>query len=147
MRKVLFDHCVPDPLKNNFRREIKAEFARTHGLERTRNSELEKKAYELGYDALITIDTDFGEKEHPPEYYLPVFLLRAFPYLAASTLSVLVPRIKGKLPTGPEPGLYVWDFYKTKIRHARSLGKSDEMRKEIDIEREAEIEAIDRRSR
>ena len=78
MRKALFDHCIPDPLKTYFGREVEAEFARTHGLDRVRNSELEKQAYELGYDALITADTDFGKPGHP-EHHLPVFLLRAFP--------------------------------------------------------------------
>lgn len=147
MRKVLFDHCIPDSLKKNFKRETKAEFARTHGLERARNSELEKEACELGYDALITTDTDFGEKKHPAEYHLPVFLLRAFPYQAASTLAVLVPRIEEKHPVRPAAGLYVWDFYKTKIRNSRSLEKSGEIREEIDAERDAEIEAMHRRSR
>lgn len=146
MRKVLFDQCIPDPLKDNFEREIKAEFARTHSLEMLRNSELEKEAYELGYDALITVDTDFGKPGHP-EHILPVVLLRSHPSPKAPILSVLIPRVKAKLLRGAEPGLYIWDNYRGRIRASRSLPKSEELRKEAAAELEAEIEARHRRSR
>ena len=147
MLEVLFDHCTPDPLKDRFGREIKVDFARKRGLEMLRNSELEKKAHELGYNALITVDTDFGKPEHPLEYHLPVVLLRAFPLLAEFTVSVLIHRVKGKLLGGADPGLYIWDNYKGKIRAARSLAKSDELRKEAEAELEAEMEAKARQAR
>lgn len=74
MRKVLFDHCAPRPIKKKFGARIKITTAIQEGLEKTRNSELEKKAHELGYYALITVATDFGEPEHFPEYRMPVAL-------------------------------------------------------------------------
>ena len=111
------------------------------------NSELELKAYELGYYALITVDDDFGKPDHVPEYHLPVVLFRAFPLLVDFTVSVLVPRAKKTLLEGAEPGLYIWDNYRGRIRASRSLPKSYELRKEVAAELEAEIEARERRSR
>ena len=146
MPKALFDHCAPDQLKGRFEPEVKVNLARKHGLETVRNSELEKKAHELGYDALITVDTDFGKPGHP-EHLLPVFLLRAFPILAEFTLSVLVYKAKKDIIRGAEPGLYIWDNYRGRIRASRSLRRCYEIRRAVAAELEAEIEAMHRRSR
>lgn len=146
MPKALFDHCAPDQLKGRFEPEVKVNLARKHGLETVRNSELEKKAHELGYDALITVDTDFGKPGHP-EHHLPVFLLRSYPSLKAPVLSVLVYRVKGDLRRGAEPGLYIWDNYRVRVCDSRSLRRCYEIRRAVAAELEAEIEARALRSR
>lgn len=78
-RKVLFDHCVPSPLKDYFGGGLEITRSKDEGLAKVRNSELERRAFELGYEALITVDGDFGEERNHREYKMPLVLLRAFP--------------------------------------------------------------------
>lgn len=135
MLKVLFDNCTPSPLKREFGKGIKVTEARAVGLAEVYNSLLELTAHKLGYDALITVDTDFGKPEHIAEYNIPVVLLRAVPSVVVSTLSVLVPIAERSLLSGISPGVYVWDNYEGTILFSRSFAKSEELREELEAER------------
>lgn len=129
MLKVLFDHCTPRQLKREFGRDIRITEAQAEKLAKTRNGKLEKKAHELGYHALVTVDTDFGKPAYFPEYRMPVVLLRAIPSARPSALAVLIPEVKEALLSGLEPGLYIWDNYKGTPLFARSLAENKRKRK------------------
>lgn len=131
MIEALFDNCTPRLLRGEFGEGIKVTEARAVGLAEISNSELERKAYDLGYDALITVDTDLGKPEHIPKYHLPVVLLRAFPSAVPDTLSVLIPKAEEVLLSDPETGLYIWDNYKNKILSARSLDENEKQREKL----------------
>lgn len=129
MLEVLFDHCVPRPLRRQFGRGIKITEAQELGLEEVGNSALEKKAHKLGYGALITTDTDFAKPGHIPEFHIPVVLLRVFPRGAKGGLAVLIPGVERDLLAGMDPGVYVRDNCKGTILFSRSFDESEKLRK------------------
>lgn len=130
MLRVLFDHCTPRPIKRKFGREIQVIEARLEQLQEIRNSRLEWEAYQRGYDALLTVDTDFGNPEHFPEYHIPVVLLRAYPVVLTEPLSLLIPEVQRALLQGIEPGLYIWDNCQGEILFSRSLSSSSALREQ-----------------
>lgn len=135
MLKVLFDHCAPRPLRRKFGAGIKATEAQAEGLDRTRNSALEKKAHELGYYSLITVDTDFG-KPHLAPKYIPVVLLRGYPSAAPPTLAALMPEVERALLSGKmKAGLYIWCNFYDRIYPFRSFAESEALRKELKQEK------------
>lgn len=128
MLKVLFDHCTPRPLKRKFGPGIRVTEAQEENLAKIRNGKLEQAASKRGYDALITVDTDFAKPVYFLEYRMPVVLLRAIPSARVPASSFLIPSVKRALLAGLDPGLYIWDNYKGTILFARSLDENDEMR-------------------
>lgn len=127
MFKALFDNCVPDPLEREFRR-VGITKAREEGLQEYTNSKLELEAYKRGYDALITLDTDFAKPGHIPEYHIPVALLRALPLAVVPTLSGLVPLAERVLLSGVGAGVYIWDNLEGKVAFSRSFADSEAQR-------------------
>lgn len=130
MLKVLFDNCVPRDLKDEFGENIEITESRAEELEEVQNGDLAKEAHERDYDALLSVDTDFG-KMASSKYRIPVLLLRAFPDLLLPPLIDLIPEVENALLSDLDPGLYVWDNYEGEIFFFRSFAESEELRKEL----------------
>ena len=133
MLEVLLDNCIPRPLARTFGRAITTTEAGKIGLGEITNGDLLREAHKRGYDALITTDTDYGKPPLSSQKLLPVVLLRAPvpPAAMSAVLAVLVPRVERSLLRGVDTGVHVWDNYKGRILYARSLDKSEELRKPL----------------
>lgn len=134
MRKVLFDHCFPAPLRHKFGRRIQITTAEEAGLEELVNSDLEKAAYDLGYYALLTIDKGFAKPGHIKEFHIPVVLLRSISKEdepEQERLAVLIPGVERELLAGMDPGVYVRDNYEGMLLSSGSFDESEELRKEL----------------
>lgn len=134
MRKVLFDHCFPAPLRHEFGPGIEITTAEKAGLQNLVNSALEKAAYDLGYYALITVDKGFAKPGHIKEFHIPVVLLRAIPeedQPEQECLAALIPGVERELLAGMAPGVYVRDNYEGTLLSSGSFNESEELRKEL----------------
>lgn len=130
MLRVLFDNCVPYDLRYEFGEGIEATEARAEGLGEADNGKLLKEAHARGYNALLSVDTDYGRMDSS-KYPIPVLLLRAFPDLLLPPLTDLAPEVEGALLRGLAPGLYVWDIYEGESFFFRSFAESEELRERL----------------
>jgi len=102
--RILFDHCVPKPLKRELPGyEIKT--AREMGWEALKNGRLLESAQAAGFDVLLTVDQNLRYQQNLSGYSIAVVVMIAGG-ITVEDLQPLVPSVESVLST-IQPGQLV----------------------------------------
>jgi hypothetical protein len=102
--KVLLDHCVPKPFKNELpKHEVST--AREMGWEALKNGALLDQAQSNGFDVVITVDQNVRYQQNLTGRSIPVCVLTAGG-ITIEKLRPLVPALEVLLPTVQPGRLY-----------------------------------------
>lgn len=98
--KVLFDHCVPKPLRKHLpQHEIRTAYQM--GWDGLKNGQL-LDAAEVEFDVLLTVDQNISHQQNMPARRISLVVVIA-PNNTVASLLLLVPALVSLLPT-VEPG-------------------------------------------
>lgn len=102
--KMLFDHCVPKPLRHELK-EHEVSTAKEMGWKGLRNGQLLEQAQANGFDVVITVDQNIRSQQNLKGRAIAVCVLVARG-VTVEDLRPLVPSLERLLPTLKPGGLY-----------------------------------------